>query len=171
MEVSPVRSSAETRAIPTWMQVFLAVVTVAAVFTALCCIGFDAATGLASALGATFMLRDDSLRPILVFVLSVTAIAIAFMWRKHGNALPLVLTVASGATLFALICGFAQGESDGDAHHMSELADAGTSAAISGARAVVVWIVLAFMLVIPIWDVALGRRWRRGSVAETPPGA
>lgn len=63
---------------------------VAAGFTALCCIGVSAAVSLSTALGATFLTRDSTLRPLLAVTLAVTVAGSALTytyWRRRRRPL------------------------------------------------------------------------------------
>lgn len=94
----------------------------AAIVTTLCCIGLSAVISLATAVGATFMTRDSSLRPILAVTLIITAIASAFTLRRHRNPLPLIITIASGALIFWTLFGGSNASG-----HGSTGQDAGTA--------------------------------------------
>jgi MerC mercury resistance protein len=101
-EPRPVEPRPEGRAWERWLPRASAV---AAFLTTLCCLGLSAAISLATALGATFMTRDSSLRPILAVTLLITVAASVLTLRRHHNPLPLVLTVAAGALVFWTLFG------------------------------------------------------------------
>ena len=78
--------------IPLWQRSLPRAGAVAAAFTTLCCLGFTAALSLASAVGATFLTRDATLKPLLVATIILTLVGSALTYRRHGNPLPLILT-------------------------------------------------------------------------------
>ncbi len=55
---------------------------------------------MASALGATFLLNDATLRPLLIATLVVTLIGSALTFRLHRNPLPVILTAISGPWIY-----------------------------------------------------------------------
>jgi uncharacterized membrane protein (UPF0136 family) len=122
--------------IPLWQRWFPRAGAVAAAFTTLCCLGFTAALSLASAVGATFLTRDATLKPLLVATIILTMVGSALTYRRHRNPLPLVLTALAGAWVFLFIF------------------------TIGGTPRPVVWAGLAVFLGVQIWDLILIRRCR-----------
>jgi len=108
----------------------------AAAFTTLCCLGFTAALSLASAVGATFLTRDATLKPLLVATITLTLVGSALTYRRHRNPLPLILTALAGAWVFLFIF------------------------TIGGTPRPVVWAGLAVFLGVQVWDPILIRRCR-----------
>lgn len=122
--------------IPLWQRSLPRVGAAAAAFTTLCCLGFTAALSLASAIGATFLTRDATLKPLLVATIVLTVVGSALTYRRHRNPLPLILTALAGAWVFLFIF------------------------TISGAPRPVVWAGLAVFLGVQVWDLILMRRCR-----------
>jgi hypothetical protein len=69
--------------------------------TTLCCLGVSAALSLATALGATFLTRDGTLRPILGGTLAVTIAGSALTYRRHRRPAPLALTTLAAVWVYA----------------------------------------------------------------------
>src|SRR5712691_4114239 len=86
--------------IPFWQRWLPRAGTVAAGFTTLCCIGVTAALSLASAVGATFLTRDATLKPLLAATIALTVVGSALTYRRHRNPFPLLLTAVAGAWVF-----------------------------------------------------------------------
>ncbi|MBA2560897.1 MAG: MerC domain-containing protein, partial [Propionibacteriales bacterium] len=105
-------------------------------FTTICCLGFTAALSLASAVGATFLTRDATLKPLLVATIILTVVGSALTYRRHRNPLPLILTALAGAWVFLFIF------------------------TVGGAPRPVVWAGLAVFLGVQVWDLILIRRCR-----------
>ena len=73
-------------------------------FTAMCCLGITAALSVSTSLGATFLTRDATLRPILIGTLALTVLASALSyWRHRGTIGPLLLTIAASVWIYGLI--------------------------------------------------------------------
>jgi len=119
-----------------WQRSLPRVGAVAAAFTTLCCLGFAAALSLASAVGATFLTKDATLKPLLVATIILTLVGSALTYRRHHNLLPLILTALAGAWVFLFIF------------------------TIGGAPRPVVWAGLAVFLGVQVWDLILVRRCR-----------
>ena len=89
---------------PKWERAVSPVGVVAAGFTTLCCLGMAAALSFASSIGATFLTRDSSLRPILIVTLAVTAGGSALtFWRYRQTVWPLALTVAASVWIYLVV--------------------------------------------------------------------
>jgi len=142
---------------------------VATAITTVCCLGLSAAISLASSVGATFLTRDATLKPLLAVTLGVTVAASAWTFRRHGSPGPLILTVVAGAVIFAALLGpldtgigvanasAAHGAHDGGhAMHDAMSAAGGSHGGIS-ARALV-WIGLAGLFGAQVWDLLRARR-------------
>ena len=54
-------------------------------FTAACCLGVTAALSIATALGATFLTRDATLKPLLIVTLLVTCAGSALTYWRHRH--------------------------------------------------------------------------------------
>src|SRR5712692_7054392 len=77
---------------------------IAAGFTTLCCLGIAAALSFATSIGATFLTRDSSLRPILIATLAVTTAGSALtFWRYRQTVVPLALTVAASVWIYLAV--------------------------------------------------------------------
>ncbi len=122
--------------IPLWQRSLPRAGAVAAAFTTLCCLGFTAALSLASAVGATFLTRDATLKPLLVATIILTLVGSALTSLRHRNLLPLILTALAGAWVFLFIF------------------------TIGGTPHPVVWAGLAVFLGVQVWDLILIRRCR-----------
>lgn len=122
--------------IPLWQRSLPRAGAVAAAFTTLCCLGFTAALSLASEVGATFLTRDATLKPLLAATIIFTVVGSALTCRRHRNPLPLILTALAGAWVFLFIF------------------------TIGGAPRPVVWAGLAVFLGVQVWDFILIRRCR-----------
>ncbi len=122
--------------IPLWQRSLPRAGAAAAAFTTLCCLGFAAALSLASAVGATFLTRDATLKPLLVATIILTVVGSALTYRRHRNPLPLILTALAGAWVFLFIF------------------------TVGGAPRPVVWAGLAVFLGVQVWDLILIRRCR-----------
>lgn len=89
-------------------------------FTALCCLGVAAALSLATSVGATFLTRDSSLRPLLAATLLFTGLGSALTFTRHRKPGPLILTIAAG--LWIYVFKFAVGASSHAAERHAERA-------------------------------------------------
>ncbi len=134
MRGNPAATSA--RQFPLWQRSLPRAGAIAAAFTTMCCLGFAAALSLASAVGATFLTRDATLKPLLVATIIITVVGSALTYRRHRNPLPLILTALAGAWVFLFIF------------------------TIHGAPRPVVWAGLAVFLGVQVWDLILIRRCR-----------
>ncbi len=87
-------------------------------------------------MGATFLTRDATLKPLLVATIILTLVGSALTYRRHRNPLPLILTALAGAWVFLF------------------------TFTIRGTPHPVVWAGLAVFLGVQIWDLILIRRCR-----------
>ena len=71
--------------VPLWQRWLPRAGAIAAGFTTLCCIGVSAALSLASAVGATFLTKDATLRPVLAATLALTVVGSALTYWRHRN--------------------------------------------------------------------------------------
>ena len=145
-----------------WRQVVGPVGTVAAGFTTLCCLGVSAAVSLSTSLGATFLTRDSSLRPLLAATLAVTVAASALtFWRHRGLVWPLAATAAAAVMIYgAVYVGLGAG---GMNDHMAGEAPAGPGAGHGGlgnGRLALVWTGAALLISAQLWDLRRVRRSR-----------
>jgi hypothetical protein len=136
-------------------------VTVAAVVAALCCIGLSAVTALVSSVGAGFLLRDTTLRPLLLVVLGLTVGASVWTMRRHGNPLPLLFTTACAGALYLLIFGPRRSHAATD--HMHDAMSTSVHSTLGGARGVFVYVAIAALVGTQVWDAMMVRRRRRAS--------
>ena len=136
--------------------------TVAAGFTTLCCLGVSAAVSLSTSLGATFLTRDSSLRPLLAATLAVTVTASAFtFWRHRGLVWPFAATAAAAIMIYgAVYIGLGPGGmNDGMAGDAPPTPGAGHSGLGNG-RLTIVWTGAVLLIGAQMWDVLRVRRSR-----------
>jgi len=120
--------------VPMWQRWLPRIGTVGATITTFCCLGVAAALSLASAVGATFLTRDATLKPLLIATLTLTVIGSALTYGRHRNPIPLLLTALSGIWVYSFIF------------------------VITGTAKPVVWAGLATLIGVQIWDVFLVRK-------------
>jgi len=71
-------------------------------------LGLAAALSLASSIGATFLTRDSSLRPVLIVTLAVTTLGTALtFWRHRSSPVPLLFGAVAVVGAAALGTGVA----------------------------------------------------------------
>ena len=137
-------------------------------FTAMCCLGVTAALSLSTSLGATFLTKDASLRPILIGTLALPVLASALSyWRHRGTIGPLVLSVAASVWIYALI--FVVDSGQGPSHdtmgdHMGNSHAATSTAAhhgLSTGTQSLVWVGFAVLIGAQVWDFLRIRTRRR----------
>ena len=150
---------------------------VASAITTACCLGLSAAVSLATAVGATFLTRDATLRPLLAAMLAITVVGSAWTARRHRSLPPLVLSVVASVLVYSALYGpldkgigvgkAAAGHTQDGAMHDGMTAATGSHGGIS--PTVLVWIGLALLLVAQLWDVRRVRRCAvpRARVAQT----
>lgn len=147
---------------PRWRRWAPRVGTLAAGFTALCCLGVAAALSLASSVGATFLTRDASLRPLLAGTLGFTALASALTFWRHRHPGPLILTVVAGLWVYVLTFVAGAPAHGGAAHDSMGGHEHGSAhPGIGGGRAALVWLGLAVLVGAQAWDVLRVRRSQR----------
>ena len=146
-----------------WRRWFTWVSLVSAAFTTLCCMGISVALSLTSAIGATFLTRDATLRPILAGTLAITVAASALTyWRRHRFA-PFLITAASAIWVygFTFLVGASHGghaQGDNMTDHMTGTAAAHTG--LSGGRLIAVWVGLGALVAAQLWDLVGHRRFQ-----------
>lgn len=151
-----------------WRRWVPAFGTVSATFTALCCLGISAALSLSTAVGATFLTRDSTLKPILAATLAVTiAGSILTSWRTRRVG-PLILTILAAAWIYAFI--FVNGGThtghtpvDHMADNMAEDVATQHGHGLSDGRVALVWVGLALLIGAQVWDFVRTHR------SYTPP--
>ena len=146
-----------------WRRAVGPVGTVAAGFTTLCCLGVSAAVSLGTSLGATFLTRDSSLRPLLAATLGVTVMGSALtFWRHRRLVWPLAITVGAAMLIYgAVYVGLgAGGMHDGMAGEAPADTGAGHGPLGSG-RLTLVWAAAASLIAAQLWDLRRVRRLRR----------
>jgi hypothetical protein len=131
-------------------------------FTALCCLGVSAAVSLASSIGATFMTRDSTLRPLLAVTLAVTVVGSALTYWRHRRRVPLLGTAVSAMWVYAFIYLVGGGHGGGHGDHMTDHMTH-HAAAFSRGRLTAVWLGLAVMVGVQVWDLVDTQRQRRGA--------
>ena len=131
----------------------------AAGLTTLCCLGVSAALSLATAVGATFLTEDSTLRPILAVTLTMTVAASALTYWRHRLPGPLLVTTlaAVGVYTATYVGGGGQGHSDhGD--HAPGHDSAQSTGGLSSGRSFLVWAGLALLVGAQAWDLVRVRR-------------
>jgi len=130
----------------------------AAALTTLCCLGVTAAVSLATAVGATFLTEDSTLRPLLIVTLAVTAVGCALTFWRHRNPGPLLLTVAAAVWIYAFVYVVAtSGHPDHDAPDHA----AAAHGAFTSEHRMVIWLGLGVLVAAQLWDVTRVRRARQ----------
>lgn len=145
--------ASDNRPPPVWQRWIPRAGVIAAGFTALCCLGVAAGLSLATSVGATFLTRDSSLRPLLAATLLFTALGSALTFTRHRKPGPLILTIAAGLWIYVFT--FAVGARSHAAEH-------GASHPGLGGRSALVWFGLAVLIAAQVWDM-LGMRVGRRS--------
>ena len=137
-------SASATTDVPIWQRWLPRIGTVGATITTFCCLGVAAALSLASAVGATFLTRDATLKPLLIATITLTVVGSALTYWRHRNPVPLLLTALSGIWVYSFIF------------------------VITGTAKPVVWAGLATLIGVQIWDLVLVRKCQ--SRQATPGG-
>lgn len=146
---------------------------VAAGFTMMCCLGVSAALSFAGSVGATFLTRDSSLRPILVGTLAFTVAASALTWWRHRDTLwPLLATVVASVAIYVAVFGGVSHGSGADTMNdgMADHATAVHGHGLSGGRLAVAWVATAVMVAAQIWDLRRVRATRRAGAGAVAVG-
>ena len=140
-----------------WRRWVPAFGTLSATFTALCCLGISAALSLSTAVGATFLTRDSTLRPILAATLALTIAGSALTSWRTRRVGPLILTTLAAAWIYTFIFvtgGTHAGHTPVD--HMADnlVEDVATQHGhgLSDGRMALVWVGLATLIGAQIWD-------------------
>jgi len=154
-----------------WQRAVSPVAVVAAGFTTLCCLGIAAALSFASSLGATFLTRDSSLRPILLVTLAATAGGSALtFWRYRQTLWPLALTVAASVWIY-LVVFVSRGH---DTMHDTKADEHGSAVhqhALSSGRQALAGLGLAVLVGAQLWDLVRVRAQRRPHAIATSEGS
>lgn len=150
-----------------WRRWFSWVGLLAAGFTTLCCLGIAAALSLATSVGATFLTKDSSLKPILAATLAVTVIGSALTFWRHRRPTSLVLTTLAAIWVYGFVF---VGRHSGDGGHdnMSDHATGQVHAGLSGGRLALVWVGLAMLVAAQVWDLYQTRRARTPVLTTKP---
>ena len=154
-------TQADTASSPRWRPWFAWVPLAAAGFTTLCCLGLSAALSLSTAVGATFLTRDATLRPILAVTLALTGAGSVLTYRRHRRPGPLLVTTIAAVLVYAMT--YLVGGGHGQSAHADHMADHGSTHAPSGSsggRPVLIWVVLALLVGAQEWDLVGIRRSR-----------
>jgi mercuric ion transport protein len=72
-------------------------------FAALCCLGFPALVAVLSAIGLSFLINDDILRPLMIVFLLVAIFGLILGMRHHGSPWALIVGILSAMTLYVFI--------------------------------------------------------------------
>src|SRR5712691_389424 len=116
-----------------WERAVSPIGVIAAGFTTLCCLGIAAVLSFASSIGATFLTRDSSLRPILIATLAITIAGSALtFWRHRQTIWPLAITVAASVWIYAVV--FATTSHDTMHDNMSDEHTSASRHALSSGR-------------------------------------
>ncbi len=168
MSESPPPDTGQVAAVlpPRWQRWLPRGAALVAAFATLCCLGLTALVSLLTAIGATFLTTDATLKPLLAVSLVVTIVASAFTWRRHRNPLPLLLTVIAAGVIFWSLYGahlfshHAGGHGDAMNDPMGDGMGGNTaSTGVPGGAGV--WIGLVLLLIAQVWDVWRLRQLRR----------
>ena len=147
----------------------------AAGLTTACCLGLSAMLSLATSVGATFMTRDSTLKPILIATLGLTCAGSALtFWRHRNTILPLLMTIAASVAIYTLVYGFSLATGGQDTMN-DGMGDSPTTAhaaqhGMSSGRQTLVWVSVAILLASQLWDVLRVRR-KRTAVGPIPTTA
>lgn len=136
------------------------IAAIAAVFTAACCLGVASAVSLATAVGATFLTRDSTLRPMLIASLTLTVAGSALTFWRRRLIWPLVITVLASITIYMSVYGASSHDTMND-----NMSDPSLSHALSSGRQAVVWIAALTLIAAQVWDL-LRVRTSRNAAAE-----
>lgn len=140
---------------PRWQRWLPRAAALVAGFATLCCLGLTALVSLLTAIGATFLTTDATLRPLLIVSLVITIAGSAFTWHRHRNPLPLLLTVVAAVTIFLsfngnALFGHTAGGHSGDP--MGDgMGDGSATAGLPGGLGV--WIGLTLLVAAQVWDI------------------
>ena len=153
---------------PRWERAVSPVGLIATGFTTLCCLGIAAALSFATSIGATFLTRDSSLRPILIATLAITAAGSALtFWRYRQTVVPLALTLVAGVwiylTVFAIVSHDAMHDNIRDAHSAVVYHQA-----LSGGRQMLAGVGLAVLIGAQLWDLLRVRAQRQLRTTPVP---
>ena len=147
--------------LPRWQRWLPRAGAIATGFTALCCIGVTADLSLASAVGASFLLNDSTLKPALLIVIGVTIAGSTLTYRAHRNLFPLMLTIAAGAWIYWFtFIGVGHVPASESSDHMVGMAD-GTNTLVNSPHWALVWAGLAVFVAAQVWDLLRVRACRR----------
>ncbi|MHB8467809.1 MAG: MerC family mercury resistance protein [Acidimicrobiales bacterium] len=138
---------------------------VATWFTAMCCIGVSAAVSLSTSVGATFLTRDSTLRPLLAASLSVTVVGSALTFWRRRRPVPLIASALAAVWVYAAAYLVGGGHSGHAADHMNDHAGghaAAHHAGFSAGRLGAIWLGLAVLVGSQAWDLLDARRGHNG---------
>ena len=151
---------------PRWQRWLPRSAALVAGFATLCCLGLTALVSLLTAIGATFLTTDATLKPLLAVSLVITIVASGFTWRRHRNPLPLLLTVLAAGVIFWSLYGAQLFGRDAGGHggpiHDPMVDGMGANTASAGLPdGVGVWVGLVLLLTAQVWDVWRLRQLKR----------
>ena len=129
----------------------------------MCCIGVSAAISLSTAMGAAFLTRDSTLRPLLAAALTMTVVGSALTYWRRRRAGPLALTVLAAVWVYGAI--YVAGGAHTDAHMADHMADHAGSRQVSfsNGRLAAVWLGLIALVGAQAYDLITSRRLQRSS--------
>ncbi|MBI5606475.1 MAG: MerC domain-containing protein [Deltaproteobacteria bacterium] len=102
------------------------------VFTLLCCLGFGPLIAMLSAIGASFLVNDAVLAPLLALFLVIGGIGLGITYRRHRRIGPLLVHLPSAVSVFVFT-------------FVSFVAP-------------LVWMSIAGVVAASVWDLFLGKR-------------
>jgi hypothetical protein len=142
-------------------------------FTALCCLGVSAALSFATAVGATFLTRDSTLRPILAGTLAVTVAGSVLTHWRHRRAGPLAVTTLAAVWVYAIVFVVGSGQRGhagaGHGDGMVEGAAKQVGHGFTGGRLTLVWVGLAALVGAQVWDLVRVRLGHPEASSEFAP--
>lgn len=145
---------------PLWQRWLPRVGATAAAFTTLCCIGVSAALSLATAVGATFLTRDATLKPVLAATIGLTVLGSSLTWWRHRNPFPLLLTATAGTWVFLFTFVIVGQTAPGSGDTMAGMAAGPGDATVAAPYWPLVWAGLAVFLGAQAWDLIRVRSCR-----------
>ena len=168
-------AQSDTAASPRWRQWFAWVPLAAAGFTTPCCLGLSAALSLSTAVGATFLTEDATLRPILAVTLALTVAGSALTYWRHRRPGPLLVTATAAVWVYSMTYLVGGGHSQSTYVDDMAMADHGSvhaAAGPSGGRLVLIWVGLALLVGAQAWtsSACAAADWRTHREPATTEG-
>jgi len=76
---------------------------IGSIVSSLCCLGFPAIISFLSAIGATFLINDAILLPLLLVSLIISVSGIFVSFTKHKKVFPPILSIVSAIITFVFL--------------------------------------------------------------------